>query len=218
MESGSALLQRYAYGVVPPVDDAVADPLLPPKQETMVGTPMETTGEFAFGTVTIAESTQPFTSVNTTVYVPARSPVAVDNVPPEGDHTYVHEPVPPVTLTEAEPFAAPHVDCVNDVVAASAVGSVTVADAVNVQPFASVITQVYGPAMRFAAVEAVPPEGAHRYVYGPMPPDAFTAALPVLPPKQSTAVEVEVAASAVGCETVAEAEVVQPFASVVTTV
>jgi hypothetical protein len=86
IESGSALLHKYVYGVVPPVEDAVADPLFPPKQETIVGTPMETTGEPALGTTAVAESTQPFASVNTTVYVPAMSPVAVSAVPPEGDH------------------------------------------------------------------------------------------------------------------------------------
>jgi hypothetical protein len=87
---------------------------------------------------------------------------------------------------------------VNEVVAVSAVGCVTVVDAVVVHPFASVTVTVYPPAVRPVAEEPVPPEGAHEYVYPEVPPDAVTEAEPVLPPKQSTGDEVAVAVSAGG--------------------
>jgi hypothetical protein len=51
-----------------------------------------------------------------------------------------------------------------------------------------------------------------------VPPEATTAAEPVLPPKQSTGDEVAVAVSAVGCVTTVVAVAVQPFASVTVTV
>jgi len=38
------------------------------------------------------------------VYEPAESPVAEDPVPPVGDHEYEYEGVPPLTVTEADPF------------------------------------------------------------------------------------------------------------------
>jgi hypothetical protein len=55
-------------------------------------------------------------------------------------------------------------------------------------------------------------------VYPEVPPEAVTAAEPVLPPKQSTGDEVAVAVSAVGCVTVVIAVAVHPFASVTVTV
>jgi hypothetical protein len=58
----------------------------------------------------------------------------------------------------------PHVAWVNEVVALSAVGSVTVTEAVKVHPFASVIRHVYGPAASEEAPAALPPEGLHAYV------------------------------------------------------
>jgi hypothetical protein len=68
------------------------------------------------------------------------------------------------------------------------------------------------------AVDPVPPEGAHEYVYGDVPPPATTVAEPVLPPLQRTGVEVAEAVTTVGCVTVVEAVLVQPLASVTVTV
>ncbi len=46
-------------------------------------------------------------SVIVTVYVPATKPVADAPVPPDGDHEYVYDPVPPVAVTVAAPFEPP---------------------------------------------------------------------------------------------------------------
>jgi hypothetical protein len=87
---------------------------------------------------------------------------------------------------------------VNEVVALSTVGCVTVVDAVVVQPFASVIVTVYVPAVSALALAPVPPLGDQLYVYGATPPFAVTDAEPELPPKHRTGDEVAVAESAVG--------------------
>ena len=42
-----------------------------------------------------------------TVYVSATKPVADAPVPPDGDHEYVYDPVPPVAVTVAAPFEPP---------------------------------------------------------------------------------------------------------------
>jgi hypothetical protein len=105
---------------------------------------------------------QPFASVTVTVYEPAISPVAVEPVPPEGDHAYVYAPVPPDAITDAEPVFPPLHNtfvCVPAVVIA--VGCVMVKVFVVVQPFASVVVHVYVPAHNAVAVEPVPPTGAH---------------------------------------------------------
>jgi hypothetical protein len=54
----------------------------------------------------------------------------------------VYPGVAPEATTEADPFALPQVDCTNEVASVSAVGSVTVIEAVIEQPFASVMVQV----------------------------------------------------------------------------
>ena len=46
-------------------------------------------------------------SVTVTVYVPATKPVADAPVPPDGDHEYVYDPVPPAAVTVAAPFDPP---------------------------------------------------------------------------------------------------------------
>jgi hypothetical protein len=86
---------------------------------------------------------QLFASVAVHVYVPAHNADAVAPVPPDGVHAYVYGPVPPPTVTVAVPLhAALHVTsvCVPEIV--SAVGSVIVAEAVAVHPFASVTVTV----------------------------------------------------------------------------
>jgi hypothetical protein len=55
------------YGPVPPEADTVADPLLPPKQETFTVAMMVAVGDPALGTVTDAVIEQPFASVITQV-------------------------------------------------------------------------------------------------------------------------------------------------------
>ena len=63
-------------------------------------------------------------------------------LPPLGAQAYVYAPVPPVTVTDAEPLALPQVDCVKEVVSASAAGCVTATVTVTVQLFASVTVTV----------------------------------------------------------------------------
>jgi hypothetical protein len=50
---------------------------------------------------------QPLASVIVQIYIPAVLPVMEGEVPPEGDHEYVYEPVPPVTLMLAAPLLPP---------------------------------------------------------------------------------------------------------------
>jgi hypothetical protein len=74
---------------------------------------------------------------------------------------------------------------------------VTVTDVV--QPFASVTVITYEPAVKPVAV-VVDWDGVvfHEYVYGVVPPEAVTVALPLFPPLQSMFTCVVVAVSAVG--------------------
>jgi hypothetical protein len=73
--------------------------------------------------VTVLVSVQVLASVMVTVYVPAASPVAVAAVPPDGAHAYVYAPVPPVTVTVAEPLVPPlHATLTWEVVAVIAEG------------------------------------------------------------------------------------------------
>jgi hypothetical protein len=57
----------YEYGPVPPEAATVADPLLPPKQETFTVVVMVAVGDPAFGIVTLAVPVHPFASVYVTV-------------------------------------------------------------------------------------------------------------------------------------------------------
>jgi hypothetical protein len=70
--------------------------------------------------------------------------------------------VPLLTITEAEPLEDPHDADVVFVFADMAIGSLTLAEAVCVQPLASVTVTLYDPARRFVAVEELPPEGNHE--------------------------------------------------------
>lgn len=100
----------------------------------------------------------------------------------------MYDPVPPVTVTVAEPLLPLQVEPVLVTEGASAGGSVMVTVCVCTQLPASVTVQVYVPAVRPVAVAAVPPEGVQLYVYGDVPPEAATVAVPVAPPKQLTSV------------------------------
>ena len=100
--------------------------------------------------VIVAEvvNVQPFTSLTTTVYVPAAKPVTVV-VPEKGPPftEYVYTGVPPVTAPiMIDPLLAPQLAFTT--VVANAVGPAVfaiVADVVNVQPFASLTITVYVP-------------------------------------------------------------------------
>ena len=97
--------------------------------------------------------------------MPAVNAVAEEPLPPEGAHEYVYGAVPPEATTAAVPVLPPKQSTgVEEVVAVSWVGSVTVVIAVVVQPLASVTVAVYVPAARAVAEEPVPPDGAHAYV------------------------------------------------------
>lgn len=153
--------------------------------------------------IAVAVATHPFASVTVTTNVPAVSPVAVAvpcPPPGAGAHTYVNGPVPPLIATVADPLLPPKqltlVDAVMLAVGPPLFTTVTVR--CNVQPFASVMVQVYDPAINPVAVAPVPPLGAHAYVYAGVPPDALTAALPFGLPQVAGVVDV-VAASAGGC-------------------
>jgi len=69
-------------------------------------------------------------------------------------------------------------------------GSATVTGTVLLQPFASVTVTEYVPAVRPVAVALFPPVGLHKYEYGPVPLATVMDAVPSLPVKQETAVEV----------------------------
>jgi hypothetical protein len=81
---------------------------------------------------------------------------------------------------------------------------------VLVQPAGEETVTVYEPAVRPVADAPVPPEGAHEYVYVPVPPVAVTDALPVAPPLHKTFVCVGVSVIAGGCVIVNDCVAVQP--------
>jgi len=171
--------------------------------------------------VTIAFAVHPFASVTVTVYEPEPRPLAVSPVPPEGAQLYVYEPVPPVAVTTAIPSVLElHNGLLLAVIVAfNTAGSVNVTFAVVVHPFASVTVTVYEPAAKPLAVAEVPPEGAHEYVYEPVPPLAVTVALPVLPPLHN-GLELDVieAVNNAGSVKVTVAVPVHKLASVIVTV
>ena len=146
------------YGDVPPDADAVAPPSNRPLQVTL-----ESTCEAAtktVGSVTVDElvEVQPFASVTVTVYVPAATPV-IDAVVAVFDHAYVYGDVPPVADAVAPPSDNPLQVMVESTceAATNTVGSVTVDELVEVQPFASVTVTVYVPADKLLAVAVVAP-------------------------------------------------------------
>ena len=86
-----------------------------------------------------------------------------------------------------------------------------------VHPWLSVIVTEKLPEPKLLAVAPVPPVGDHKYVYGPVPPDATTVAEPLVEP-QVGCVGLIAPETKVGCVTVAEVVAVQPFASVIVAV
>jgi hypothetical protein len=120
-----------------------------------------------------------------------------------------------VTLIEPLPPAQPGFTAV--AVAVNCVGCVTTAVAVEEQLFASRTVTVYVPATRLLALAALDPFD-QAYVYTPVPPVAFTVTLPLLPPKQLTAVALGVSANAAGCVIVNVRTTEHPAPSVAVTV
>jgi hypothetical protein len=160
--------------------------LLPPKQETLA---CDVVAEMAEGSVmeNVLADVHPFASVIVQVYDPAGRLPAVAAVPPDGDHEYVYDGIPPVAETVALPLLPPLQEMLTcDVVTTMAVGSVIVVLAVALHPLSSVIVQVYVPGASEEAVAAVPPEGAHAYVNGDVPPEGAAVADPLSAPLQDT--------------------------------
>ena len=90
--------------------------------------------------------------------------------------------------------------------------------AVAVHPLISLTVTEYVPAPTPLIVDVVAVV-LHAYVYGEVPPLAVTVAAPVLPPKHNTLVTaVAVVKAEAGWVILAEAVIVQLFASVIVTV
>ena len=77
------------YGPAPPVGAAVAEPLFPPKQVTLLLDVIDAVIPPVLVTTATAVTVHPPTDVTVTVYEPAASPLAVVPVPPLGAHEYV---------------------------------------------------------------------------------------------------------------------------------
>ena len=136
---------------------------------------------------------QPFPSVAVTVYVPTDKLFIVCPVKFPGFHKYEIVPVPPVAVAEAVPFFVPQSTGVDVLVIVSPGKFITFVVNVLLQPSSSVMTTVYVPATKFEAVAAFPPVGDQLYVYGIVPPDTTTVAVPLFGKPQGIGVELIVA-------------------------
>jgi len=77
----------------------------------------------------------------------------------------VNGPVPPVTVTVADPlFPPPQLTFVCVVESVNAADEVIVTECVERHPLTSVTVTVYDPAHKPEAVAALPPDGAQLYV------------------------------------------------------
>lgn len=137
----------------------------------------------------------------------------VDESPVAGDHTYVLA-FEAVNVDEAPGQTEAGVAVA---VITNCGGCVIIADCKVVQLLASVTVTLYVLAVKLVAVGFVCPP-VQIFVYGPVPPEGDTVAVPSEPPKQVTAVEEVVAVNAVGSVTIPEVVLVQLFPSVTTTV
>jgi len=137
-------------------------------------------------------SEQPLVSVTSTQYWVVTDGVAVgfgqfvQLNPVAGIHRYVPPPVAAILALSPTSIVVSLV-----IVALGPELPVIVVVCVFEQPLASVTVQLYVPAVKFAAVVFVPPEGLQLYVYGPVPPLAVTEALPGFPHIAFTAVMVD---------------------------
>src|SRR6185295_9392497 len=114
----------------------------PPLHVTSVDAGTVAVGPAVLETAMFAVAVQPLASVMVTTYAPAARLLAVAALPPEGDQENVYPPTPPEGFTVADPVLAPQFVGVDEEVELIAVGSVMVALAVAVQPFASVTVTV----------------------------------------------------------------------------
>jgi hypothetical protein len=98
----SPLLQVKVLLPVPPVAEALIEPLLPPAQETFVTVPFTV---IAFGDVTVKldDAEHPLASLTVTVYAPLARLEILAEVEPLL-HEYVLLPVPPLTLVVMLPL------------------------------------------------------------------------------------------------------------------
>ena len=98
---------EYVYPPAPPDGLTEAEPFEAPLQDTFVCEPVEVLIAVGWVMVKLRVAVQALASVTVTVYTPALKPVAVADVPPDGDHEYVYPPAPPDGVTEAVPFEPP---------------------------------------------------------------------------------------------------------------
>ena len=87
--------------------------------------------------------------------MPGVNPLAVGPLPPDGDHAYIYEPVPPLSLMDAEPVATPQPGCIIVGLCANAGGDVIISVAVVAQALFENTVTVYIPAPRPFAVWVV---------------------------------------------------------------
>ena len=116
--------------MVPPVPNAVALPVLPPLQATLVVPLMLAETPDALVITAVAVAVQLEASVTVIVYVPTDRLLIDELLPPGALQLYVNGLVPPVTLAVAEPLLFPQVACTGVVVKLIAAGVETVTDAV----------------------------------------------------------------------------------------
>jgi hypothetical protein len=128
----------------------------------------------------------------------------------------VYGPTPPDAVAVASPVKLPLQRIfVEPVIATEGVVAPTTATVpCEVQLFASVTVTVYVPPVRLDSVDPVPPDGAHKYVYGPTPPETITSAVPFGAPHVD-GVEDSTRLSAVGAVSVNICCVVHPLKSVI---
>ena len=92
--------------------------------------------------------------------------------------------MPPLGVTVAVPFEPPFPDTpVIDSAAFKAdAGWLTVTLSVSWTELLLVTVTEYVPAISPEALAPVPPDGAHEYVYGPVPAATLAVAVPLIPP------------------------------------
>lgn len=206
---------RKVRGAVPPAGARFTAPVKPPKQVTSV---LVKTSESAAGWVKMAdvEAVQPFASVTVTVKAPALRPLKSSVVAPF-DHKKLWGNAPPDVVKLILPLAKPlQLGLVETAAKAKTGGWSIVKNFTTEQPLASVTVTVKLPAPRPLKSSVVAPFD-HKKDSTPVPPVAVRLIAPVWFPLQSTFVTVPEREIAAGCETVAPAKAVQPFASVTVT-
>ena len=108
---------------------------------------------------------------------------------PLGCHKYEYVPVPPEALTCALPVAEVQIEVVDEVLAVSKGGFVSVTLWLTVHPKLSRTATLYVPGVSPEMLLVVCDPGFHKYVKLPVPPEAITDALPSFPLLQFTTVE-----------------------------